>query len=129
MPKKQVRPSSHRSKAQKSAAPKKSLPVYVKRDFLTRSELRGLTRFALQHQSDFQASGVIPEGMPEGGNDPFYRKSLVLYDLAEYGKLIEDRLRALLPDALRVFQQDPFSISHIDVQLTASNHGDFFKVH
>ena len=129
MPKKQVRAASHRSRAQKSAARKKPLPVFVKRDFLTRSELRGLTRFALKHESLFQASGVIPEGMPEGGSDPFYRKSLVLYELEEFGKLIENRLRALLPGALKVFHQDPFSISHIDVQLTASNDGDFFKVH
>jgi len=129
MPKKQVRPSSKRSRAQKSAARKNTLPVFVKRDFLTPSELRGLTRFALKHESYFQASGVIPDGMPEGGSDPSYRKSLVLYELGEYEQLIRDRLVALLPKALKVFQRDPFSISHIDVQLTASNDGDFFKVH
>jgi hypothetical protein len=67
--------------------------------------------------------------VPEGANDPDYRRSRVLYELGEYGTLIEDRLRALLPDALRLFDQEPFPISHIDTQITASNDGDFFKVH
>ena len=129
MPKKQVRASSNKSTARKSAAPKKSLPLFVKRNFLTPGELRGLTRYALKNKSAFQASGVIPDGMPDGANDPSYRKSLVLYEMGEYGPLIESRLMALLPDALKLFHQDPFSVSHIDVQLTASNDGDFFKVH
>lgn len=103
--------------------------MFVKRDFLTRSELRGLTRYALNHESDFTDSGVIPDGMPEGANDPSYRKSRVLYELGEFGSLIQDRLTALLPEALKVFHRDSFSISHVDVQITASNDGDFFKVH
>jgi len=113
----------------KSAAQPKPLPVFVKRDFLTPRELRGLTRFALKHESDFMESGVIPDGMPEGATDPSYRKSRVLYDLEEFGPLIQYRLLALLPEALKVFQQDAFSVMRVDVQLTASNDGDFFKVH
>jgi excisionase family DNA binding protein len=129
MPKKQAPPASNGSRVRKSAAPPRPLPVFVKRNFLTPSELRGLTRFALKHEADFMESGVIPDGMPEGATDPSYRKSRVLYDLGEFGPLIQYRLMALLPAALKVFNQDIFSISRVDVQLTASNDGDFFKVH
>jgi len=83
----------------------------------------------LTHEPEFTESSVIPDGVPEGANDPSYRKSRVLYELGEYGTLIEDRLRALLPEALRLFDREPFAISHIDTQITASNDGDFFKVH
>src|SRR5881394_3367872 len=114
MPRKQVRPASTRSGARKSAARPRSLPVFVKRDFLTRSELRELTRYVLKHESDFMESGVIPDGMPEGATDPSYRKSRVLYELGEFGALIQYRLMALLPQALKVFEQDAFSISRID---------------
>jgi len=107
----------------------KALPVFIKRDFLSQRELRGLTRFVLEHEPEFTDSSVIPHGMPEGANDPSYRKSRVLYELKEYGTLIQDRLMALLPDALRLFNKEPFPISHIDSQITASNDGDFFKVH
>jgi SM-20-related protein len=107
----------------------KSLQVFVKKDFLTKTELRGLTRYVLQHESDFTESTVVPDGVPEGANDPSYRKSRVLYELGEYGTLIQDRLLALLPDVLRTFNREAFPLSHIDVQITASNDGDFFKVH
>lgn len=107
----------------------KSLEVFVKKDFLTKRELRGLTRYVLTHETDFTESTVVPEGVPEGANDPSYRKSRVLYEMGEYGTLIQDRLLALLPDVLRTFNREAFPISHIDVQITASNDGDFFKVH
>ena len=108
---------------------KSSLPVFVKRDFLTKRELRGLTKYVLAREPDFTPSSVIPEGMPEGTNDPSYRKSRVLYDLGEYGPLIQQRLLSLLPDALKLFKRESFELSHIDIQVTASNDRDFFKVH
>ena len=118
------------SRARKSAGrPIKCLPVFVKRDFLTKGELRGLTKYVLMHEADFMESSVIPDGVPEGANDPSYRKSRVLYELGEYGALIQDRLLGLLPDALRLFNRESFALSHIDTQITASNDGDFFKVH
>src|SRR5262245_50224750 len=130
MSRKQTGKSSNRAGARKpAAAPHKKHPVFVKRNFLTKSELRGLTRYVLTHERDFTDSSVIPDGVPEGANDPSYRKSLVLYELGEYAQLIQDRLVALLPDALRVFNRKPFPLSHIDTQITASNDGDFFKVH
>lgn len=124
------RQSSHKVGPRKAGdGQNKSLKVFVKRDLLTKRELRGLMSYVLTHQTDFTESTVIPEGMPEGANDPSYRKSRVLYELGEYGTLIQDRLLALLPDVLRAFDREAFPISHIDTQITASNHGDFFKVH
>jgi SM-20-related protein len=130
MSKKQTRQSKNSGGARESTGgSNKSLPVFIKRDFLTKSELRGLTGYVLTHESDFTQSSVIPDGVPEGANDPSYRKSRVLYELGEYGTLIQERLLAILPDALRLFDHEPFPLSHLDVQITASNDGDFFKVH
>jgi len=125
-----TRKTPHSSKARKSSGKRNnSLSVFVKRNFLTKKELRGLTKFVLTHEPDFTQSSVIPDGVPEGENDFDYRRSRVLYDLEEYGTLIEERLLALLPEALKLFNQEPFVISRIDIQITASNDGDFFKVH
>lgn len=125
---KKTRP--HSPKTRKSSGERKnSLPVFVKRNFLTKKELRGLTKYVLTHEPDFTESSVIPDGVPEGESDPTYRRSRVLYDLGEYGTLIQDRLLALLPDALKFFNREPFALSRIDTQITASNDGDFFKVH
>jgi hypothetical protein len=43
--------------------------------------------------------------------------------------MIQDRLLNLLPKVLSAFEREAFPISHFDVQVTASNDGDFFKVH
>lgn len=103
--------------------------VFVKRDFLTKQELHGLIRYVVEHERDFSPSTVVSHEGHESSSDLSYRKSLVLYNLGEYSSLIQDRLYALLPDVLTAFKREAFPISHIDIQLTASNDGDFFKVH
>lgn len=107
----------------------KSPAVFVKTDFLTKSELRRLTKYVLTHEADFTASTVIPDGVPDPASDPSYRKSRVLYELEEYGTLVKDRLLDLLPEALKAFNREAFPLDKIDTQITASNDGDFFKVH
>jgi len=103
--------------------------VFVKHDFLPKRELQALTKYVLEHESDFTPSTVIPHDGSDSASDPSYRKSLVLYNLGEYTSMIEDRLRNLLPQVLTAFKHKTFPIAHLDIQLTASNDGDFFKVH
>lgn len=103
--------------------------VLVKRDFLTNQELRGLTEYVLEHEHHFTPSTVVAHEGPESSSDPSYRKSMVLYNLGEYTSMIQDRLFALLPEVLTAFKRESFPISHLDIQVTASNDGDFFKVH
>lgn len=103
--------------------------VFVKQDFLPKRELRALTRYVLEHESDFTPSTVISHEGPDSASDPSYRKSLVFYNLGEYTSLIQDRLLNLLPNVLTAFQRESFPISNFDIQVTASNDGDFFKVH
>jgi excisionase family DNA binding protein len=127
--KKTRRPLPKMGPRKSRAAPNKPLKVFVKKDFLAKKELRGLIKYVLTHETDFTESTVIPDGVPEAANDPSYRKSRVLYELGEYETLMKDRLLALLPEVLKVFNREAFPISHIDTQITASNDGDFFKVH
>jgi len=103
--------------------------VFVKHDFLPKRELQALTKYVLEHESDFTPSTVIPHDGSDSASDPSYRKSLVLYNLGEYTSMIEDRLRNLFPQVLTAFKHETFPIAHLDIQLTASNDGDFFKVH
>jgi len=103
--------------------------VFVKHGFLPKRELQALTKYVLQHESDFTPSTVISHEGPDSASDPSYRKSLVLYNLGEYTSMIQDRLLNLLPNVLTAFARERFPISHFDIQVTASNDGDFFKVH
>ena len=103
--------------------------VFVKQDFLPKRELHALRKYVLEHEGDFTPSTVISHEGPDSASDPSYRKSLVLYNLGEYTSMIQDRLLNLLPNVLTAFARERFPISHFDIQVTASNDGDFFKVH
>jgi len=117
-------------KKRNSKTVRNGLPaVFVKTNFLNAKELRGLTKYVLTHEPDFTPSTVIPDNTPDAAADLSYRKSSVLYEVGDYAELIRQRLIALLPEVLTAFKREPFSFSHIDVQVTASNDGDFFKVH
>ncbi|HEV7682473.1 MAG TPA: 2OG-Fe(II) oxygenase [Pyrinomonadaceae bacterium] len=123
------RPAASVRRANSQRGRTQAVEVFIKRDFLSKRELRGLTKYVLTHEQDFAASTVIPDGVPDAETDVSYRKSRVLYDLGEYGALVQKRLLALLPEVLKTFRRDEFPIANVDVQITASNDGDFFKVH
>jgi SM-20-related protein len=127
--KKTVEPARRVGRRRPDLAPGNSPEVFVKTDFLTKKELRSLTKYVMTHEADFTPSTVIPDGVPEAATDTSYRKSRVLYELGEYGTLIKERLLDVLPEVLAVFNREAFPLSHIDTQITASNDGDFFKVH
>jgi SM-20-related protein len=129
MPTKQKRKPANKSRRRAPKRAQDRSAVFVKKDFLTKRELRGLTKYVLAREADFTPSTVIPDGVPDAETDASYRRSRVLYDLGDYGALIRERLLALLPEVLAKFQRDEFPIANVDVQITASNNGDFFKVH
>jgi len=53
----------------------------------------------------------------------------VLYDLRDCENMFVDRIGSFLPHILARLRQPPFPISLFEVQLTASNDGQFFKKH
>ena len=57
------------------------------------------------------------------------RRSRVLIGLGGHEQMITDRVLTCLPRVLQKWERDPFPISRIETQATASNHGDFFHCH
>ncbi len=98
-------------------------------EFLAPQELQELTRFTLEHESDFQASEVISPTEEHGIVNYEHRRSRVLMDLAKHQELILDRIKAVLPQVLNKLGMEEFSIAEVEAQVTASNDGDFFRFH
>jgi SM-20-related protein len=98
-------------------------------EFLVWPEIQALTRFAMENRGRFRASQIVSETVREDGADPSYRRSRVTLDLGAFGGLISERLRSFFPQILRALGHKPFPIRRIEPQLTASNDGDFFKLH
>jgi SM-20-related protein len=107
----------------------KPAKIVVKRNFLTRQELRGLMEYTLTHEADFTPGSIIPNEKTAASTVPDYRRSRVLFEFGEYRTLIEDRILANLPMVLRVLRRDAFPLWYVDSQITASNDGDFYKSH
>ena len=98
-------------------------------EFLAPSELQKLTEYTLTLEADFQISEVISPGVAGGVIDPEYRRSRVLMDLGEHEGIIRARIEAALPRVLERLEMASFPISRFEAQITASNHGDFFRHH
>ncbi len=98
-------------------------------EFLTSPELNTLTQYVLEHEMLFEMSEVLSPGVTGGAVDYDHRRSRVLMDLGGHEKMISDRVLTCLPRVLKKWGRDPFSISRVETQTTASNHGDFFHCH
>lgn len=93
-------------------------------DFLTPDENRELYAYALENAKHFEESKVVAE--EEG-----LRRSKVFYQIqnSRWRTIIIDRLKIHLPYILSALGRSEFAVGNIEMQLTASNDGDFFRMH
>lgn len=96
---------------------------YIQIDnFLTPDQHQSLLNYVMQHRSEF----VSTQTSTQAAN---YRESVVLYAFPKFHDLISQRIHQLFPDILSKLELTPFQINQIEAQLTAHNHGNFYKIH
>src|SRR5262245_25947867 len=91
-------------------------------EFLVWSELGALMDFTLARERDFAASRVV------AGSDPPYRdhrRSRVLLDAGPFYGLLSQRIEFYFCRVLEALDQPLFDISRVEMQVTASNDGDY----
>jgi Rps23 Pro-64 3,4-dihydroxylase Tpa1-like proline 4-hydroxylase len=98
-------------------------------EFLTAEELQQVMQFVRKHERDFEVSEVVSPGAKAMGVDYEHRRSRALYDIGPIRTLIADRLRFYLPRVLKKLGHPQFPITDVESQITASNDGDFFRLH
>lgn len=86
-------------------------------------------RFTLEHEAEFEASEVISPSSERGVVNYHHRRSRVLMNLGRYDELMLARIKAVLPNVLEKLGMSEFNISGVEMQVTASNDGDFFHFH
>jgi Rps23 Pro-64 3,4-dihydroxylase Tpa1-like proline 4-hydroxylase len=98
-------------------------------EFLAPQEIEELMLYTLENQAKFRTSEVIsPSGLP-GTTDHSHRRSRVLCDLGKHEELILKGVRSVLPKVIEQLGMEDFRITQAEVQITASNDGDFFRAH
>jgi SM-20-related protein len=98
-------------------------------EFLAPEELRSLIEFVLSHEREFQISKVMSDKGNGGETDYNHRKSRVLFSFGRFHDLISARLRSYFDRIQKSLRVPSFSISRIEAQITASNDGEYFKIH
>jgi len=98
-------------------------------EFLAPQELEELTRYTLEHEADFQTSEVVSVYADHGVVNDEHRRSRVLMDPGCHEAVILERINSVLPQVLEKLGMEPFTIASAEVQITASNEGDYFHFH
>ena len=98
-------------------------------EFLAPQELEQLMRFALEQEEHFRTSEVISPVNEGGVVDYEHRRSRVLMEVGPFQELVLSRIKAALPEVLEQLDMEEFTIAGEEVQITASNDGDFFRFH
>ena len=104
-------------------------PILVLEEFLALQELQQLTQYVRAHEHDFVLSEVVAPGAAATTVDFEHRKSRVLFELGKHEEMISGRILSYLPRILPAIGVEPFPIARVEAQITASNHGDFFRPH
>jgi SM-20-related protein len=103
-------------------------PAVILDEFLVAEEWRALLSYTLSHERQFSPSEVV---RADGhiAVDSGYRRSRVLFNLGVFHGLFRQRMLTFLPYLLARLGYGPFPVSDVEVQLTGTNHGEFFRVH
>ena len=93
-------------------------------NFLPEEEYQQVIDTAFNKQSEFKDSRTVT-------NTENYRQSLILpgKEFSEVYYLIKNKLLEQFPSLINQLKHPEFSVSHVEMQMTAHNDGAFYKVH
>jgi SM-20-related protein len=97
-------------------------PHLIVDNFLNPIEHSKLLAYALEKQDYFV------ESMASTGHTPL-RQSKVLYSFEPLSTLFDLKIRLMLSVVCSVLDIPTFTVSEVECQLTAHNHGDYFDAH
>lgn len=110
--------------APEGAAP---APFVVEDNFLSPLQQGLVAAHVFDHLGDMEEASVVQSG--ESQRDEASRSARVLYDPEPLQSWFAPLILAYLPYVLPRLGLEAFPVQHVELQLTASYHGDFYKAH
>ena len=104
------------------------IPAIVFDEFLVAHEWSWLLNYTLSRRADFENTGVLND-QGESSVDRSYRRSSVVFDVDSFSHVFTDRILRFWPTILDSLNLEWFQISGIEVQMTATGDGEFFRMH
>jgi Rps23 Pro-64 3,4-dihydroxylase Tpa1-like proline 4-hydroxylase len=102
---------------------------YVTLEGFIREGQQGLLEYGIEHEQDFTKATIVQDedGVPVV--DERLRRARILSDLGDFRPMFEERLKEVLSPVLSQLKMEPFPVGEIEIQMTASVDGDFFRMH
>jgi Rps23 Pro-64 3,4-dihydroxylase Tpa1-like proline 4-hydroxylase len=98
-------------------------------NFLGADASKQLLEHALKQQKKFVSSTIVPRDAKRAVVDERLRRSRTLDDLGKFEKLVAEKLKEVLAPVLGRLKQPAFPMGRIEMQITASGDGDYFRLH
>jgi hypothetical protein len=103
--------------------------IFVSLENFLGDENRSLLEYAVKREGDFGSSTVVAPDADEAQVDERFRRSKTLDDLGDFGTRFEEKLKEVLEPVLSRLEMEGFAVGPIEMQLTASGDGDYFRMH
>jgi Rps23 Pro-64 3,4-dihydroxylase Tpa1-like proline 4-hydroxylase len=105
------------------------LPTYAQiRNFLPADDHRALLQWVVEHEGRFRPAKLIGEEGSKGKLDPEFRTALTCRDFEEVRPMLEQRLRAALPE-LQQATGTTGEAPSLELELAAHGDGAHYKAH
>jgi Rps23 Pro-64 3,4-dihydroxylase Tpa1-like proline 4-hydroxylase len=101
----------------------------VVEEFLPPQYVEAVMTWVIEQRHEFTASKVLSGSGPQDAEDPAFRRSKVMFEPVPLRQLFERRLLTVVDGARAALRHPKLPITGIELQVTASNDGDFFKCH
>jgi Rps23 Pro-64 3,4-dihydroxylase Tpa1-like proline 4-hydroxylase len=98
---------------------------YIQIDnFLSSEEHQAALELAFANQEHFFGSQVLNDALEHRKSSVF-----VMKNIPDFYEMMRHKVLEVRPQVLEQLNLDPFLVSWLEMQLTAHNHGDFYKIH
>jgi Rps23 Pro-64 3,4-dihydroxylase Tpa1-like proline 4-hydroxylase len=98
-------------------------------NFLTAAEYQEFLDYIFSQEAKFESGTIIERGAQTPVVNERVRRAKTLDDLGQFETIFAQRIKENLSEVLRRLKYEPFPIDHIELQITASGDGDYFRIH
>lgn len=88
-----------------------------------------LLDYVLSKESDFRPSTIVEPNTDRAAVNERLRRSKTLDQLGEFEALFKERIKEVLSPVLARLKLPAFPLGRIEIQITASGDGDYFRMH
>ncbi|TMQ04288.1 MAG: hypothetical protein E6J90_46545 [Deltaproteobacteria bacterium] len=93
------------------------------------SPVNRLLDYVVHHEKDFKPATIVERNAAAPSVNEKIRRALTLDKLGEFEATLVEHIKSQLQGVLQRLKRKPFALGRIEMQITASGDGSYFKMH